>query len=108
VGVGEAGAVEDVFKPGAAGDAVGVKPVALDLHHAAVESGREFGIDGGSCQFNVQVLRRLPRVSPPAGDGTPTFSGESHPAIPSGSGKVACGALLQQAMTFELGSHNIA
>jgi hypothetical protein len=59
-------------------------------------------------KFNVQVLRRLPRVSPPAGDGTPAFSGESHPAIPSGAGKFACGTLLQQAMALELGSHNIA
>jgi hypothetical protein len=31
VGVGEAGAVEDVFESGTAGEAVGVEPVALDL-----------------------------------------------------------------------------
>src|SRR5450755_2123703 len=30
VGVGESGAVEDVFEPGATGDAVGVEPVAFD------------------------------------------------------------------------------
>jgi hypothetical protein len=45
-------------------------------------------------QFNVQPLRRLPRVSPPAGDGTPALSGESHPAILGGAGKSPRSALL--------------
>ena len=44
VRVGEAGAVENVFEPGASGNAVGVEPVALDLHHAVVQLQRNLGI----------------------------------------------------------------
>ncbi len=51
VGISEAGAVEDVFEPGAAGDAVGIEPVALDLHHAVVQGEGEFGIDLARCEF---------------------------------------------------------
>jgi len=51
VGVGESGAVEDVFEPGAARDAVGVEPVAFELHHAVVQGGGELGIDGAGGEF---------------------------------------------------------
>ena len=47
--VGEAGAVEDVFESGTAGDAVGIEPVALDLHHTVIERLGEFGIDLAGC-----------------------------------------------------------
>ena len=56
----------------------------------------------------MRRLRRLPWVSPPTGDGTPAFSGESYPAIRSGAGKTARGALLQQAVALELGTHDVA
>src|ERR1700733_258322 len=35
--VGKSCSVEDVLEPGASGDAVGVEPVALELHHAVVQ-----------------------------------------------------------------------
>lgn len=51
VGVGVAGAVEDVLEPGAPGDAVGVKPVALELHHAVVEGRGKLRVDGTGGEF---------------------------------------------------------
>jgi hypothetical protein len=41
------------------------------------------------------LIRRPPQVSPPTGDGTLAFSGESYPAVRSGAGRVARGSLLQ-------------
>ena len=39
-----------------------------------------------STASNTLSVRRLPRVSPPARDGTPTISGESYSAISGGAG----------------------
>ena len=50
--VGESGSVEDVLEPGATGDAIGVEPVALDLHHAVVEGRGELRV-----QFAGRYLR---------------------------------------------------
>jgi hypothetical protein len=58
--VSEAGAIENVFEPGTAGDAIGIEPVAFDLHGAVIGSGGELGIDcaggqGTGCGF-VEAL----------------------------------------------------
>ena len=45
MGISKSCAVEDVLEPGASGDAVGVEPVALELHHAVVQSRCLLGID---------------------------------------------------------------
>ena len=49
--VSESGAVEDVFEPWTSGDAIGVEPVAFDLHHAVIQGGGELGIEGAGGEF---------------------------------------------------------
>src|SRR5208282_4146553 len=45
VSVSKSRAVENVLEPGTAGNALRIEPVALDLHHAVIQSESEFRID---------------------------------------------------------------
>ena len=46
MGIGEAGAVNHVLEPGAAGDAVGIQPVPLHFHLAVIHRFGQDRIDG--------------------------------------------------------------
>ena len=44
--VGVTRSIENMFEPWTPRNAVGVEPVALDLHHAAIQFCGDFGFDG--------------------------------------------------------------
>ncbi|HEX3821218.1 MAG TPA: hypothetical protein VHW45_12850 [Candidatus Sulfotelmatobacter sp.] len=52
-----------MFEPGASGDAGGVEPVALELHHAMVESGVKLPVQGGKVSETNSKGSTLANVS---------------------------------------------